>query len=429
MFLGHKERNVLQAFPDSPTRYCWTMFPAYRKLFTLLLLIGYAWAIPGSQQPRKDLKVKESLLRPPVGWSLVGVAPPDHTISLRIALPQSKFDTLEQHLFEVSDPDHPRYGQHLSKEAVEDLVTPPPESLKKVNEWLKSHGFSEVDMNRSPAKDWVNVKVPVKLAEEMLGTVSASEQDLLCNLFIDWCQTYHIWKHDESGDRLVRTTSYSLPSDVHEHIDVIQPTTMFSRFDPLASTLRLPPGFPSNGRISAPTTTEYRGPSKPPTKASDPRNAAIDPACSGTITVKCLHQLYRTEGYVPKVPEKNSIGITGYLEQYANEADLKLFYEDQLPEAVNSSFKLVSINGQWTTFSNPILKLTQHHQGGLNSQDPNEAGFEANLDVQFAFGLAYPIPGTFWTVGGRPPFNPTMHTPENTNGKTVASFRRNGCYR
>jgi hypothetical protein len=72
-----------------------------------------------------------------------------------------------------------------------------------------------------------------------------------------------------------------------------------------------------------------------------------------------LQQLYRTEGYVPKVPEKNSIGVTGYLEQYANEVDLKLFYEDQLPEAVNSTFKLVSINGSWTTFSNLMVTLTR----------------------------------------------------------------------
>jgi len=31
------------------------------------------------------------------------------------------------------------------------------------------------------------------------------------------------------------------------------------------------------------------------------------------------------------------------------------------------------------------------HIGGLNSQDPDDAGIEANLDVQFAFGVAYPI--------------------------------------
>jgi tripeptidyl-peptidase I len=120
---------------------------------------------------------------------------------------------------------------------------------------------------------------------------------------------------------------------------------MFSRFNPLASTLRLPPGFPPSGRYAASTTTEYKGPFKPPTKASDPRHAAIDPSCSNTITLKCLHQLYNTDGYVPVATEKNSIGVTGYLEQYANEADLRLFYQDQLPEAVNSTFEVISIAG------------------------------------------------------------------------------------
>lgn len=149
------------------------MLPSYRRLFALVLLLGCAWALPGSGNPlHEDFKVKESILHPPSGWSLVGAAPPDHTISLRIGLPQSNFVSLEQHLVEVSDPDHPRYGQHLSKQAVEELVAPPPESLKMVNEWLKAHGFKEVDMDRSPAKDWVNVKVSVKTAEEMLGTVS-----------------------------------------------------------------------------------------------------------------------------------------------------------------------------------------------------------------------------------------------------------------
>lgn len=119
---------------------------------------------------------------------------------------------------------------------------------------------------------------------------------------------------------------------------------MFSRFNPLASTLHLPPGF-SSGRYAASTTSEYKGPFKQPTKASDPRHAAIDPACSNTITLKCLQQLYNTEGYVPKAAEKNSIGVTGYLEQYANEVDLNLFYADQLPEAVNSTFKVISIKG------------------------------------------------------------------------------------
>ncbi|KAG5640464.1 hypothetical protein DXG03_008558, partial [Asterophora parasitica] len=52
---------------------------------------------------------------------------------------------------------------------------------------------------------------------------------------------------------------------------------------------------------------------------------------------------------------------------------------------------------------------------GLNNQTLEEAGIEANLDVQFAYGLSYPTPGTFWSTAGRPPFNPDVNAQENTN--------------
>ncbi|PFH51348.1 hypothetical protein AMATHDRAFT_142954, partial [Amanita thiersii Skay4041] len=135
---------------------------------------------------------------------------PDHIIVLRIGLPQPNFPILENHLWEVSDPEHHRYGKYLSKEEVEELVAPHPDSLNAVNEWLAMHGLGEDDVVRSPAQDWVTIKVPVSLVEKMLDT------------------TYHVWKHEKSGDYLVRTTSYSLPKGLHEHVDVIQPTTMFA---------------------------------------------------------------------------------------------------------------------------------------------------------------------------------------------------------
>ena len=72
-----------------------------------------------------------------------------------------------------SDPFHERYGDHLSKEAVEELVAPHAESVHLVNEWLASHGLLEDSLSRSPGRDWVTVKVPVSLAEEMLNTVRA----------------------------------------------------------------------------------------------------------------------------------------------------------------------------------------------------------------------------------------------------------------
>ncbi|KAH6914776.1 tripeptidyl peptidase A [Coprinopsis sp. MPI-PUGE-AT-0042] len=327
-------------------------------LTPLLLAAWTCWAASS------EFKVKEAV-QAPRGWSKLGRAPAGNTVSLRIALPQPNFEALEKHLYEISDPAHDRYGKHLSKEEVEELVAPHASSLDAVNSWLKEHGFQETDYERSAAKDWITINMPIGMAEKMLGA------------------EYHVWKHEESGDSIVRTTSYSLPSDLHDHIELIQPTTIFSRWSPMKSSIH----WPSVDENPPPLAeASFRGSS-----------AAIDPSCNATVTVSCLAQLYKTVGYVPKVPEKNSIGITGYLEQFANEQDLQTFYAEQVPAAVGSSFKFISISG------------------GLNNQTLSEAGAEANLDVQFAFGLSYPTPGTFWSTGGRPPFKPDLSTPINTN--------------
>ena len=114
--------------------------------------------------------VKEKIF-PPSGWIQHSRAPADHKIELRIGLPQPNFHVLEQHLYEVSDPFHSRYGEHLSKQEVEELVAPHPESIENVMEWLASHGLGESDIQKSPAGDWVYVTVPVVLAEKLLDTV------------------------------------------------------------------------------------------------------------------------------------------------------------------------------------------------------------------------------------------------------------------
>lgn len=51
----------------------------------------------------------------------------------------------------------------------------------------------------------------------------------------------------------------------------------------------------------------------------------------------------------------------------------------------------------------------------MNNQSYAAAGVEANLDTQFGFGLTWPTPGTFYSTGGEPPFDPDMLTPTDTN--------------
>ncbi|KAJ8086984.1 hypothetical protein PM082_005809 [Marasmius tenuissimus] len=314
-------------------------------------------------------RVKEKIF-PPGGWVQHSRAPADHKIELRIGLPQPNFHVLEQHLYEVSDPFHARYGQHLSKQQVEELVAPRPESIDSVMEWLASHGLGESDIEKSPASDWVYVTVPVSVAEELLDT------------------TYHVWKHVESGDQLVRTTSYSVPEDLHAHVDVIQPTIMFARFKGMKSTIH-------SSELAA-LETKFKSASFTAAAAAD-TGVDVDPSCNGIITITCLQQLYNATGYKPAADVGNSIGVTGYLEEFANNEDLQSFYAEQRPDAVNSTFEFISV------------------KGGINSQNLSESGLEAGLDVQFAFGLAYPIPSTFYSTAGRPPFNPDSTTTSNTN--------------
>jgi len=114
--------------------------------------------------------VKESV-HPPPGWVKYAFAAPDHVLRLRIALPQPQFHILEQHLMEISDPNHERYGKYLSKDQVDDLVRPYDQSLDLVTQWLESWGIYEKDISRSAAKDWVTIMVPLRLAEQMLNTV------------------------------------------------------------------------------------------------------------------------------------------------------------------------------------------------------------------------------------------------------------------
>ena len=109
---------------------------------------------------------------PPHGWTQLGRAPATHVVQLHIALPQPRFPELEWHLAEISDPHNVRYGAHLSKEAVEELVAPHPSSVDAVHAWLAGHGIQKEECRYSPAGDRITVQVSVGQAEEMLSTVS-----------------------------------------------------------------------------------------------------------------------------------------------------------------------------------------------------------------------------------------------------------------
>ncbi|KAF8138893.1 peptidase S8/S53 domain-containing protein [Boletus edulis] len=333
-----------------------------------LLALPFAAAFVSAGH-HKDIprKIKESIQGPPHGWLRSDPAPPDRLLELKIALTQPHFPILEKHLWAVSNPKHERYGAYMSKEETEALMAPHPGTLEVVDEWLSSYGIEDEYLYRSSAQDWVTIRVPVALAEKMLDT------------------KYYIYTHSDSGESIVRTTSYSLPENLHEHVELIQPTTMFTRLRQFRSTLHWSTSLSS--RSTSPSTGMITGPAGNP----------VDASCNTTITIDCLRQIYNAVGYNTSATNGNQIAIASYLEEYANNQDLQQFFQLQNPVAYGSNYTFVSING------------------GLNNQSYAAAGIEANLDTQFAFGLTYPTPATFYSTGGRPPYIPEAQLPENGN--------------
>lgn len=215
----------------------------------------------------------------------------------------------------------------------------------------------------------MTLHVPIGFAEKLLN-----------------CE-YHNYKHS-SGAIVARTTEWSLPRHLHDHIDAIQPTTSF--FRPLANA-----------------ATYVDIPVDIPASYSPPTDDAISSVCNiSSVSPECFAELYKTKGF-KAVGGDNHVGFTNYLEnEVPIRPDTKLFLEKYRPEAVETAdtYTQVSIAG------GPV------QDGPLNAtQAEDQWSVEANLDVQAIAGISWPIPIESWSTGGQPPFTPDLNTPENTN--------------
>lgn len=189
-----------------------------------------------------------------------------------------------------------RYGQHLSKEEVDALVAPHSESVNLVEAWLSDHGIDLSSSQRTNGGSWLSVPVTVEQASQMLNC------------------TYNIYQHVGTSEYIVRTTSYSLPSILHPHIGVVTPTTYFSTMRTMRTTSFLQPEI-------KPLDNDHEFAASLVNPGS---LATVPSSCSTTITPACLRALYNTSTYVPQATATNMLGIAGYLDEFANNADLQV---------------------------------------------------------------------------------------------------------
>lgn len=242
----------------------------------------------------------------------------------------------------VSDPFHQRYGQHLSKAQVDELVKPSDEALDLVHEWLLDHDVEQRKLQYSPAKDFIKLSLPVAEVERLLDT------------------KYSVFEHVD-GTRLVRTPEYSLPVHLHEHVSVITPTNQFLKNDPMSREVRVKTDFEA-----------YPLPALVP----EPSGASVATVCNfSLVTPTCLRTIYGTLNYSVKAAGKNKMALTDYLGEVNDRKDVAKFLSLYRPEAAAAAnqFTKISIAG------GPV--------NDLNSTEIAAAtGIEGNLDAETLLG-------------------------------------------
>ncbi|KAF8263866.1 subtilisin-like protein [Lactarius quietus] len=284
------------------------------------------------------MRVMHSWNAVPRNWASMGHPHAETTIDLHFALKSHHEHALTDALDEVSNPRHSRYGAYLSKEQVAELVAPHPDTLDLVSSWFKHYGVSSSSISTTLGGSWLAVvNVPVSQANEMLGA------------------SYELYQHVETNDTVLRTIGYSLPDVLHEHIITVVPTTYFGSFLKNRMKRRLRPS-----------------------KAFDLPSRDSD--SDEVVTPSVLRSLYKTEGYVPAAVDRNVLGIAGYDGEFPSPQDLNQFMEEFRTDGEDATYTVELVNG-----------------GGY---DPSNPGDEGDLDTQYAVGMAYPTPLTYYSTAG-----------------------------
>ena len=117
-----------------------------------------------------------------------------------IAIHQSNIDKLRDILDDVSDMGSPNYGKHLTKEEVASM-TADPLKTKTIIDHFTGKGAKVIA--QTPNGEYITMRAPIALWEE---TFSAAFEEVEL----------------ASGERVLRSHSFSIPEDLFAHIAYVE---------------------------------------------------------------------------------------------------------------------------------------------------------------------------------------------------------------
>ncbi|KAH9855354.1 subtilisin-like protein [Lenzites betulinus] len=245
---------------------------------------------------------------------------------------------LVQSLLDVSDPTSAKYGQHLSKDEVDQLTAPSTDAVQTVTNWLTKNGITS--QMYSSSGELLTIQIPSAQANTLFNA------------------NFTAYTHGATNTTMVRTLTYSLPADVSEHVNFVYPTTQFIPPPTRAPEVHVATRIPASTKRSV-------------------SKRAVDAQCATSISPACLIQLYN----IPTTPASaagNSLGVSAFDNEIANKDDLADFLKQARPDITDGTFSVQSVDG---------------------GSDSGTGTTEASLDIQYTVGVATNVPTTFITVG------------------------------
>eukprot|EP01104_Vermistella_antarctica_P017131 TRINITY_DN601_c0_g1_i3.p1 TRINITY_DN601_c0_g1~~TRINITY_DN601_c0_g1_i3.p1 ORF type:complete len:561 (-),score=132.99 TRINITY_DN601_c0_g1_i3:81-1712(-) len=212
----------------------------------------------------------------PASWKMVGSARPK-SVRVIVAVKQQNKDVLKDRVDQVSDPQHPKYGQHMTNDELTDLIAPEQASIDLVTKWLKAYDAEDIKISGNGG-DFIHANVPVPRAEHMFG-----------------CQ-FRAYRNNKSGKVLIKTEQlYSVPASIATVVDYVA-GPMF---------------FPSEnvGPISVTSLADA--------------NPGYDPL----ITPDMLRERYNVTTQGNGAKTNNSMAVAEFQGQYFEPSDLVQFFK------------------------------------------------------------------------------------------------------
>jgi tripeptidyl-peptidase-1 len=141
-----------------------------------------------------------------------GKAQADKIVTVTLWTSQNNFAaSCSSLLLEVSDPDSPKYGQHLSFEQIKALVYDRA-ALKAIHSFLDKHGIPQQSRDVAPNGEFVEVKAPVAQLEKMFSA------------------EFHEFHSVKRNARIVRSHGYSIPTELVDFVTTIDGISSFPMY-------------------------------------------------------------------------------------------------------------------------------------------------------------------------------------------------------